>query len=126
MAQKKKKEAQAASTDSTLTKERALEALSAAALTATNALPSALLSCDTREKMRQLIDDRDTCQLAYTSALARSLRHTGPLFERAAADLEKAAKKVAKQAKSLKSSAEAVGLLADLVRLSSKLALAFA
>jgi hypothetical protein len=111
--------------DGALTQAEALGALSAAALAATQALPGALLRCETREQMQHVIADRDACQLAYTTALARSLFHTGPLFEQAADELQRAARAVAKSAQKQKTAAEAVGLLADLVRLSSKLALAF-
>lgn len=112
--------------DGQLTREQALSALSAAAAAAASALSDALLKCESRDDMRRVSDDRDTCQLAYSSALVRSLKHTGPLFEKAAVDLEAAAAGVAQKAKSMETAAEAVGLFADLVRLSSKLALAFA
>jgi len=112
--------------DGTLTQAEALTALSEAALTATNALPDALQKCKNREEMQQIIADRDTCRLAYTNALGRSLQHTGPLFEQTANDLGEAAKKVNKEVNKLKSATDAINLLADLARLSAKLALAFA
>lgn len=112
--------------DGQLTREEALAALSASALASTNALPDALLACQRPEEKQRIIADRDTCQLAYTNALVRSLRHNGPLFEQTAADLEAAARKVSRAARKIETAAEAIGLFADLVRLSSKLALAFA
>lgn len=109
-----------------LTQEQALAALSAAAAAATNTLPDALLKSEDHETRQRALGERDACQLAYTSALARSLRHTGPLFEQAASELDKAARTIREKAKNCETAAEAVGLLADLARLSSKLALAFA
>ncbi len=112
--------------DGSLTQAEALAALSAAALSATEALPYALLKCEKREEMQRVIADRDTCQLAFTHALVRSLQHTGPLFEQTAGELTAAAKKVSRDARALKNGAEAIELLSDCVRLAARLALAFA
>lgn len=110
-----------------LTQAAALSALSAAARAATDALPAALLKCgEDRTVMRRLVEDRDVCQLAYANALARSLKHTGQLFEQAASELEETTERIAQDVKKIETAAEAIGLFADLVRLSSKLALAFA
>ncbi len=75
--------------------------------------------------MQRVIADRDTCQLAYTNALALSLKHSGPLFEQMAKDLEKAAKEITKKSKNLKNATEAINLFADAVSLAASLALAF-
>ncbi len=109
-----------------LKQDAALAALGAAARAATSALPAALLLCETRSQMRRVTEDRDLCQLAYTDALARTLKRTGPLFEQAAQELEKTAGEIEKRASAVKAAADAASLLADLARLSSKLALAFA
>lgn len=112
--------------DGSLKPEEALAALGAAARAATSALPAALLRCETRSQRRQVTEDRDLCQLAYTDALTRSLKRTGPLFEEAAQALERTAGEVEQRATAVKAAAEAASLLADLARLSCKLALAFA
>jgi len=112
--------------DGSLTQAEALAALSAAAQSATEALPYALLKCAKREEMQQVIAARDTCQLAFTNALARSLQHTGPLFEQTAAELTTAAQRVSRNLRTLKDAAEAVELLSECVRLAARLALAFA
>jgi len=112
--------------DGSLDRAEALAALSAASLATTEALPDALLKCDTRMQMQKVIADRDTCQLAYTNALAQSLKHSGPLFEQIAKDLEKAAKEITKKSKNLENATEAINLFADAVRLAASLALAFA
>lgn len=110
----------------TLTQVEALKALSMAAQSATDTMPYALLKCKDQGEMQKVIADRDTCLLAYTNAMARSLQHTGPLFEKVTQELIKEAKAVNQRVKNLKDAAEAVELLADLVRLAAKLALAFA
>jgi hypothetical protein len=112
--------------DGNLQRAEALAALSAASLAATAALPDALFKCKTKAQMQKVIAHRDTCQLAYTNCLARSLKHTGPLFEQIAQDLEKAAGEIAQKSKSLQNAIEATNLLSDAVRLASSLALAFA
>ena len=112
--------------DGNLERAEALEALSAASLAASEALPDALIKCDTREQMQKVISDRDTCQLAYTNCLAQSLKRTGPLFEQMAKDLEKAAQEITRKSKNLENATEAINLLADAVSLAASLALAFA
>jgi hypothetical protein len=109
-----------------LEKAEALAALSAAARAATAALPAALIKCETQEQMQKVIADRDTCVLAFTNCLERSLKHTGPLFEQMAKDLEKAAEEITRKSKSLQDAIQAINLLADAVRLATTLALAFA
>ena len=111
--------------DGNLEKAEALAALSAASLAATAALPNALIKCETQKQMQKVITDRDTCQLAYTNCLERSLKYTGPLFEQMAKDLADAAGEITRKSKKLQNAIEAVNLLSDAVRLASTLALAF-
>jgi hypothetical protein len=112
--------------DGNLERAEALAALSAASRAATAALPAALIKCETQAQMQKVIADRDTCLLAYTNCLARSLKHTGPLFEQMAKDLEKAAEEISRKSECLQNANEAINLLSDAVRLASSLALAFA
>jgi len=126
MTQRKATTMQTIVMDGNLERAEALAALSAAALAATAALPDALIKCETQAQMQKVIADRDTCQLAYTNCLAKSLKHTGPLFEQMAKDLEKAAEEITQKSKSLQNAIEAINLLSDAVRLASSLALAFA
>lgn len=111
--------------DGNLERAEALGALSAAALAATAALPDALIKCETQAQMQKVIADRDTCQLAYTNSLVKSLTHTGPMFEKVAKDLEDEAKNIKRQSQSLKDAIEAINLMSEAVRLASSLALAF-
>ncbi|MFA7172694.1 MAG: hypothetical protein WC340_04660 [Kiritimatiellia bacterium] len=111
--------------EGTLTQAEALKALSMAAQSATDAMPYALLKCQEHADMQKIIADRDTCLLAYTNAMTRTLQHTGPLFEKIAKELITAAKTVNRKTQSLKDATEAVELLANLVRVAAKLALAF-
>jgi len=112
--------------DGRLEEAEALKVLSEAARAATHTLPAALAKCTTQEQMQKVIADRDAVMLAYTNSLVRSLRNTGPLFEQTAQDLDGATATVLAEAKNLKTDIQAIGLLADLVRLASALALAFA
>jgi len=112
--------------DGRLDEAEALAVLSNAARAATHAMPRALLLCTTQEQMQKVISDRDTAVLAYTNSLAKSLLHTGPLFEQTAKQLADATASVLKEADKLKSDIEAIRLFAELARLASKLALAFA
>lgn len=112
--------------DGNLQRAEALGALSAAAVAATMALPDILTACKTQDEMQKVIADRDTCQLAYINSLAKSLLHTGPMFEQMAKDLESEAKKIKAQSANLRNSIEAVNLLANAVKLATSLALAFA
>jgi hypothetical protein len=112
--------------DGNLERAEALSALNAASLSATAALPHALIKCETQAQMQKVIADRDICQLAYTNCLARSLKHTGPLFEQMAKDLENAAGEITRKSKSLQDAIEAINLLSDAVRLAGSLSLAFA
>src|SRR5688500_8111222 len=105
-----------------LEKAEALVALSAASLAATAALPDALIKCETQARMQKVIADRDTCVLAYTNCLDRSLKHTGPLFEQMAKELGKAAEEITRKSKSLQDAIEAINLLSDAVRLATSLA----
>lgn len=111
--------------DGNLQQAEAISTLSAAAIAATAALPSALLKCENQSQIQKVIADRDTCQLAYTNCLAKTIKHTGPLFEQIAKELDDTAREVQRKAQTLKDASEAVNLLSDLVRLASSLALAF-
>ncbi|MDD2598721.1 MAG: hypothetical protein PHO37_05805 [Kiritimatiellae bacterium] len=111
--------------EGTLTQAEALQALSMAAQSATDAMPYALLKCKDHAEMQKIIADRDACLLAYTNAMRHTLQHTGPLFEKTAKELTAAAKAVNRKVKTIKDAAEAVELLANLVRVAAKLALAF-
>lgn len=126
MTKKKDTTIQTVVMDGNLERAEALSALSAASVAATAALPDALIKCKTQTQMQKVIADRDTCMLAYTNCMARSLKYTGPLFEVVARDLEKAAGEITRKAKNLKDAIEAINLLSDAVRLASSLALAFA
>lgn len=112
--------------DGELEGAEALAALSAAAIATTAALPGALTKCTTAAEMQKVIADRDTCQLAYTNSLVKSLRHTGPMFEKMAQDLTAEATRIKQHSRSLKDASEALKLFAEAVRLASSLALAFA
>jgi len=111
--------------DGNLQMAEALAAFNASALAATAALPSALSKCETQKQMEKIIADRDILQLAYINALHKTLKHTGPLFEQIASDLQCAAKEIEKKSKNLTSAADAASLLAEAARLASSLALAF-
>jgi uncharacterized protein HemX len=111
--------------DGNLETAEALAALSAAALAATAALPAALGRCETQRQMEKVIADRDICQLAYSNSLQKSLRHTGPLFEQIAKELNSASEEIDRKSKELAGAAEAVDLLAAAARLAGSLALAF-
>lgn len=111
--------------DGKLESAEALAALSAASVAATVALPDLLIKCNTMDQMQKVIADRDTCMLAYSQCLVRSLKHNGPLFEQMAKDLEKSAKKIGQNSSKLKDAAEAINFLTDAVRLATTLALAF-
>lgn len=111
--------------DGNLKMAEALAAFNASALAATAALPAALSKCETESQMQKIITDRDIVQLAYINALNKSLKHTGPLFEQIAKDLECAAKEIEKKSKKLTSAADALSLLAEAARLACSLALAF-
>jgi predicted transglutaminase-like cysteine proteinase len=126
MAQRKATTMQTIVMDGNLEKAEALAALSAASRAATAALPDALIKCKTQAQMQKVIADRDTCQLAFTNCQERSLRHTGPLFEQMAKELENAAKDITRKSKHLQDATEAINLLSDAVRLATSLALAFA
>ncbi len=126
MTQQQNTTIQAITMDGELKKVEALAALSAASLAATAALPDALTKCETQAQMQKVMADRDICLLAYTNCLVHSLKHTGPLFEQMAKDLEKAANEITQKSKSLQNAIEAINLLSDAVRLASSLALAFA
>ena len=67
--------------DGKLLSVEALAALSAVSVAATVALPDLLIKCNTMEQMQKVIADRDTCMLAYSQCLVRTLKHNGPLFE---------------------------------------------
>ncbi len=126
MTKKQKTTIQAITMDGKLKKAEALAALSAASQAATAALPEAFTKCESQAQMQKVMADRDICLLAYTNCLVQSLKHTGPLFEQMAKDLEKAAKEITRKSKSLQNDIEAINLLSDAVRLASSLALAFA
>jgi hypothetical protein len=112
--------------DGTLTEAEALEALSAAAQAATEALPNALEKCETPAQLEKVQNDRDTVLLAYLNSLNRSLKNTSSQFEALANELSAEAAAVKARAGTVKNTAEAVNLMTDLVRLAASLALAFA
>ena len=112
--------------DGNLDQAEALRVLRTAAQRATEALPKAIEKCTNDVQRQTVIGDRDTIVLAYLTCLTKSLQHTGPLFERLAADLESASKKIKKKATNLRNANEAINLFADVVRLAGSLALAFA
>lgn len=126
MTQSNDLELQAIVMDGNLEKSEALAALSSASLAATAALPSALIKCETQEQMQKVMADRDICQLAYTNCLVKSLKHTGPLFEKMAKDLSDTSDEIKQKSKDLKNATDAINLLSGAVRLASSLALAFA
>jgi len=111
--------------DGKLEQVEALEALRLAAEAATDALPDALMKCETDEQRRQVVRQRDLVLLAFLQSLNKSLKLTGAAFEQTAQNLEAAAGEVQKKAKGLKDATEAIHLFADLVRLAGSLALAF-
>lgn len=109
----------------TLTRAEALAALRAADEAARAARGDALKLCLINEDRCKVLADCIACSLAYTSALHKSLKSTGPLFERQAKDLKVAASEVARKSKQLKRAADAVKLLAETVKLASSLSKAF-
>jgi hypothetical protein len=112
--------------DGQLTQAEALQALRKAAESATEALPSALAQCKTIDDRAKVMTDRDTVVFAYLDSLKKTLIHTAASFERMAADLEREAENVRSKSATLINVSEAINLFADLVRLASSLALAFA
>ena len=112
--------------DGKLTQAEALAALRAADETARAAKRDALRRCQTQEQISKVLSDCIECSLAYTAALRKSLKQTGPQFEENARQLRAAAQEVADKSKQLKTATEAVELLTDAVRLARSLTLAFA
>ncbi|WP_417913403.1 hypothetical protein [Candidatus Electronema sp. TJ] len=110
----------------TLTLAEALAALRAADEAARAARRDALKLCQTNEERCKVLAQCIDCSLAYTNALRKSLKSTGPLFERQAKELKAAAGEVVRKSKQLEQTADAVKLLADTVRLASSLSKAFA
>lgn len=111
--------------DGTLTRAEALAALRAADEAARAARRDALKLCLTNAERCKVLSDCIACSLAYTSALRKSLKSTGPFFERQAKELKAAADEVARKSKQLEQAADAVRLLAETVRLASCLSKAF-
>jgi hypothetical protein len=109
-----------------LTLAEALAALRAADEAARAVRRDALKVCLTNAERCKVLSDCIDCSLAYTSALRKSLKQTGPLFEQLAKDLKAAAVEVMKKSKHLERAADAVKLLADTVRLAKSLSTAFA
>lgn len=112
--------------DGQLTQEEALNALKIAAKSATEALPAALAQCKTDDERHKVQADRDIVVLSYLNSLKKTLVNTSSLFEKMAVDIEKEAGNVRQKAATLKNVSEAISLCAELVRLASSLALAFA
>ncbi len=112
--------------DGRLTQAEALAALRVADEAARAAKRDALRRCQNQEQVCKVLADCIECSLAYTAALRKSLKQTGPQFEENARQLRAAAQEVAGKSKRLKTAAEAVNLLADSVRLARSLTLAFA
>ncbi len=112
--------------DGRLTQAEALAALRVADEAARAAKRDALRRCQNQEQVCKVLSDSIECSLAYTAALRKSLKQTGPQFEENARQLRAAAQEVAGKSKRLKTAAEAVNLLADSVRLARSLTLAFA
>ncbi|MGR0481707.1 MAG: hypothetical protein ACTFAL_09970 [Candidatus Electronema sp. V4] len=112
--------------DGRLTQAEALAVLRVADEAARAAKRDALRRCQNQEQVCKVLSDCIACSLAYTGALRKSLKQTGPQFEENARQLRAAAQEVAGKSKQLKTAAEAVNLLADAVRLARSLTLAFA
>ncbi|WP_417911194.1 hypothetical protein [Candidatus Electronema sp. PJ] len=110
----------------TLTAAEALAALRLADEAAKAAKRDALRLCETQEERCKVLSDCIDCSLAYTSALQKSLKLTGPLFEQTAKELREAANEVTKKSKQLTRAADAVKLLTQAVKLAKSLSGAFA
>lgn len=121
MAQQQNTTMQTIVMDGKLKKAEAIKALNAASQAATGVL----LKCKPKQKQKVLAD-RDVCLIACLNCLDRSLKHTGPLFERMAKDLNDVAKKIVRKSQNRQNVNKAVNLLSDAVRLAGSLSLAFA
>ncbi len=111
--------------DGKLTKEEALRSLGNAAQVATESLSELLKKCDTEEEKEKVWENRDVLLITYLECMKKSLALTGESFENIASDLESAAKEVNKKITEIKNGIEAINLMADLVGLAGRLALAF-
>lgn len=112
--------------DGTLTKDEALNALRAAAESATNSLPDAFQKCRTDDERKEVMRHRDAIVLAHLRALDKSLQYNSKPFEDLAKALSDKAEKLGLQINKTKDSTEAILLFSELLQLAATLVLAFA
>jgi len=126
MKKKIKKQTKGALIAQDLKSAKALRALREAAEAATETLYKKIDECKTQAELEAMQESRDKVELYYQRSQKKSLKRTGPRFEKAVKALGKQTDKVKQETAELKEIVETIRLLEDLARLAATLALAFA